>query len=69
MHPLRECPLNVVSICVLCVDNHSTEDCPSFPSLQVIFKQGNETFNAPLQSTQRRSWQSRMQVPQESTSQ
>jgi hypothetical protein len=44
-HPLRECPLNVVSICGLCVDNHSMEDCPSFPDLQVVFKQKNETVN------------------------
>ena len=69
MHPLRECPLNVVSICGLCEDNHYAEDCPSFPGLQVVFKQVNETVNPPLQSTQRKSWQPRMQVPQESTSQ
>ena len=33
MNPLRECPLNVVSICGLCADNHSTEYCPSFHGL------------------------------------
>ena len=59
-HPSRECPLNVVSICGLCEDYHSTEDCPSFPSLQVVFKQGNEIVNSPLQSTQRKPWQPRM---------
>ena len=39
-NPLREFLLNVVSICGSWVDNHFVEDCPSFPGLQAIFKQG-----------------------------
>ena len=48
------------------MENHSIEDCPSLPSLQAIFKQGNDSVTPPLQSTQRRSWQQRPQVPQKS---
>ena len=41
-HPLKECPLNTMSLCGFCTDNHQTENCPSFPKLQAIFKAGNE---------------------------
>ena len=51
-HPLRECPLNEVSIYGICMENHSIEDCPSLPGLQVVFKQGNDPDAPPLQSTQ-----------------
>ena len=37
-HPLRKCPLNTVSICGTCMENHSIEDFPSLPSLQAFFK-------------------------------
>ena len=52
-HPLKECPLNTVSLCGFCTDNHQTENCPSFLELQAIFKVGNE------ESTTRKPWQPR----------
>lgn len=32
-HPLKECPLNIMSLCGLCTNNHLTENSPSFPEL------------------------------------
>jgi hypothetical protein len=37
-HPLRECPLDNVSVCAICMENHKIEDCPSLPGLQAIFR-------------------------------
>jgi hypothetical protein len=39
-HPLRECPLDNVSICAICAKDHKIEDCPSLPGLHAIFKGG-----------------------------
>ena len=55
-HPLKECPLNTVSICGICMEDHVMEDCPSLPCLQDVFKQGNDPIPQPLQTTQRRPW-------------
>ena len=52
-HPLKECPLNNVSICGFYTDNHQIENCPSFLELQAIFKAGNED------SAIRKPWQPR----------
>jgi hypothetical protein len=52
-HPLRECPLDNVSVCAICTENHKTEDCPSLPGLQAIFKGGE----APgTQSVPKKPW-------------
>ena len=51
-HPLKECSLNTISICGIRMENHSTEDCPLLPRLQVVFKQGNDPIVPPLQPTQ-----------------
>lgn len=42
-----------MSLCGFCIDNHQTENCPSFPKLQEIFKSGNE------ESTTRKPWKPR----------
>jgi hypothetical protein len=55
-HPLRECPLDNVSVCAICTENHKTEDCPSLPGLQEIFK-GGEAPGTP--SAPKRPWQPR----------
>jgi hypothetical protein len=39
-HPLRECPLDNISVCAICTEKHKIEDCPSLPGLQAIFKGG-----------------------------
>ena len=53
-HPLREFPLGSVSVCHICAEDHTTENFPSFPRLQVVYKVGFEqTPNPQLQrSTQ-----------------
>ena len=33
-HPLKECPLNNVHICGLCVENHKNNDCYRLKELQ-----------------------------------
>ena len=58
-HPLKECPLNTISICGICMENNSTEDYPSLRGLQAIFKQGNDPVVPPLQPMQQRPWQQR----------
>ena len=40
-HPQRECPLNNISICHICTEEHLTDKCPSFPGLQAIYKSGD----------------------------
>jgi hypothetical protein len=55
-HPLRECPLDNISVCAICTKNHKTEDCPSLPGLQAIFK-GGEAPGTP--SAPKKPWQPR----------
>jgi hypothetical protein len=55
-HPLRECPLDNISVCAICTENHKTEDCPSLPGLQAIFK-GGEAPGAS--SAPKKPWQPR----------
>jgi len=40
-HALRECPLDLksVEICVICAKNHETKECPSIPSLKVVYQE------------------------------
>ena len=65
IHPLKECPLNTVSIYGICMEDHIMKDYPSLPGLQAVFKQGSDPTPPPLQTTQRRPWQQRPQAPQE----
>jgi hypothetical protein len=41
-HPLKNCPLNVVSLCGLCVEEHETDSYPALPRLQAIYKGASE---------------------------
>jgi hypothetical protein len=54
----RECPLDNISVCGFCTEDHSTEKCPSLPILLAIYKSGDpgESSYAP-----RRPWQPRNQ--------
>ena len=56
-HPLRECPLDNVPVCAICTENHKTEDFPSLPGLQAIFKGGEApgTPSAPKKPCQPRN--------------
>ena len=48
-HPQRECPLNNIFVCDICIEEHPTDNCPSFPGLQDIYKSGDvaETSRRP----------------------
>ena len=48
-HPLKNCPLNDVSLCGLCVEDHDTNNCPSLPGLQAIYKGENGPTDQALQ--------------------
>jgi len=41
-HNHKECPLDVVQVCVICTKDHSTENCPSPPSLKEVYKEVEE---------------------------
>ena len=55
-HTQRKCPLNNISICHICTEEHLTDNCPSLPGLQAIYKSGDvgETSRRP-------PWKSRYQ--------
>ena len=48
-HPQREFPLNNISICHICTEEHPTDNFPLFPGLQAIYKSGDvsETSRRP----------------------
>jgi len=48
-HSLRECPLDNISVCGFCTEDHVTEKCPSFPGLLAIYRSGEhgESSYAP----------------------
>ena len=54
-HPQWACPLNNIFVCHICMKDHTTETCPSFPGLQTIYKNGY------IGETSRRPWQPRHQ--------
>ena len=60
-HPLKNCPLNIVSLCSLCVEDHETNTCPSLLGLQDIYKGANEPAGQALQGAQKKPWQVRSQ--------
>jgi len=40
-HALRECPLDLKSVetCVICVENHDTNECTSIPGLKAVYQE------------------------------
>jgi hypothetical protein len=60
-HPLKICPLNVVSLCGLCVEDHETDNFPSLPGLQAIYKGASELAGQATQGVQKKPWQARPQ--------
>jgi hypothetical protein len=57
-HSSRECPLDNISVCGFCTEDHPTEKFPSLPGLLAIYRSGDpgESSYAP-----RRPWQPRSQ--------
>jgi hypothetical protein len=60
-HPLRECPLNSVQVCLICELDHATDQCPSLPGVKASMKATNEEAEVVYLITQRRQWQPRGQ--------
>ena len=58
-HPLKECPLNIISVCALCSDKHPTDNCPSLPELQAFYKLNAEPMD--LSYASKRPWNPRPQ--------
>jgi len=57
---LRECPLDFKTIetCAIYADNHDTKECPSLPSLKVVFNdEGIPEQVEPLYFIPKRPWQ------------
>jgi hypothetical protein len=54
----RECPLDNISVCGFCTEDHPTEKFPSLPGLLAIYRSGDpgESSYAP-----RRPWNPRIQ--------
>ena len=40
-HLQRESPLNNISVCHICIEEHPIDNFPSFPGLQAIYKSGD----------------------------
>ena len=53
-HPLKECPLNIISVCALCSDKHPTDNFPSLLELQALYKINNEPMDQSYAS--KRPW-------------
>ena len=53
-NPIKSYPLNSISVCGVCLEDHATEDHPSLPRVQDIYKGANEPTAQPAQ---RKYWQ------------
>ena len=60
-HPLKNYPLNVVSLCGLYAEDHETDSFPSLPGLQAIYKGASESTSQATQGAQNKPWQARPQ--------
>jgi hypothetical protein len=60
-HPLKNCPLITISLCSLCTEDHETDNCPSLPRLQAIYKGENEPAEQALKGAQNKPSQVRSQ--------
>ena len=60
-HPLKNSPLNTISLCGLCAKDHEIDNCPLLLGLQAIYKGANEPAGQALQRAQKKPWQARSQ--------
>ena len=60
-HPLKNYLLNDVSLCGLRVENHETNNCPSLPELQAIYKEASKPTRQAMQGAKKKPWQARPQ--------
>ena len=57
-HPQWEFPLNNISVCHICTEEHAIDDFPSLPGLQAIYKSGDIS-----ETSRRPPWQPRDPPP------
>ena len=55
-NPLKNCPLNVVSLCGLCAKEHETYSYHALPGLHAIYKGACEPAAQAMQGAQKRPW-------------
>ena len=60
-HPLKKCPLNAISLCGLCAEEHETDSYLALPGLQAIYKGVSEPAGQAMQGAQKKPWQARPQ--------
>ena len=46
-------------MCTICIEDHDTEQCPSFPGLKAVFKEAEEVTKLVYLMNQRRQWQAK----------
>ena len=64
-HPLRECPLDSVQVCGLCIENHSTENYLRLKELQMNPMEEVQKVDSLYYVAPRRPWQPR--IPQQNS--
>eukprot|EP00253_Pinus_taeda_P015703 PITA_15703 len=64
-HNHKECPLDAVQVCAICMKDHSTESCPSLPRLKAVYKEAEEDPEPVYLLNQRRQWQPRQSALQQ----
>jgi hypothetical protein len=58
-HASKECPLDNVQVCAICVEDHETENCPSLPGLKAIYKENREVAEPSFQAALKKPWNPR----------
>ena len=56
-HSHKECPLDVIKVCAICMKYHPTEGCPSLPSLKAVYKEAEEESRVVCLLNQHQQWQ------------
>lgn len=56
-HIHKECPLDAVKVCTICIKDHSIESCPSLLGLKEVYKEEKEESKLVYLLNQRRQWQ------------
>jgi hypothetical protein len=60
-HLLKNYPLNAVSLCGFCAEEHEIESCSTLLGLQAIYKGASEPVGQAMQGAQKKPWQARPQ--------
>jgi hypothetical protein len=58
-HGPRDCPLDVVRVCIICTKDHDVEQCPSLPGLKDVFREEEEETDPLYLMAQHCQWHNR----------